>query len=196
MNGKEVGPTGSLRRSRPPSGNGLRSTSGQGQMDRSRTVMVEPIASEDHFRNRDWVEGNLKKVEEATGGRVGHVYVRDTAGTGMPTSSGTSFPRPTGRRSSTSGSTAAGRSPTTTSTSCAGRFELLGDPTWGRSARPTRRSWAQGDDHRRTAGSGGDLLPWMFRKFKLGPLVGKRTWGGLVGILGFPAHGRRRGDRP
>ena len=37
-----------------------------------------------------------------------------------------------------------------------------------------------------TAGSGGDLLPWMFRKFHLGPLVGKRTWGGLVGILGFP----------
>ena len=37
-----------------------------------------------------------------------------------------------------------------------------------------------------TAGSGGDLLPWMFRKFRLGPLVGKRTWGGLVGILGFP----------
>ncbi len=37
-----------------------------------------------------------------------------------------------------------------------------------------------------TAGSGGDLLPWMFRKFKLGTLVGKRTWGGLVGMLGFP----------
>jgi tricorn protease len=36
------------------------------------------------------------------------------------------------------------------------------------------------------AGSGGDLLPWMFRKFKVGPLVGTRTWGGLVGILGFP----------
>jgi len=29
-------------------------------------------------------------------------------------------------------------------------------------------------------------MPWMFRKFKLGPIVGKRTWGGLVGILGFP----------
>ena len=37
-----------------------------------------------------------------------------------------------------------------------------------------------------TAGSGGDLLPWMFRQNKLGPLVGKRTWGGLVGILGYP----------
>ncbi len=37
-----------------------------------------------------------------------------------------------------------------------------------------------------TAGSGGDLLPWMFRKLELGTLVGKRTWGGLVGVLGFP----------
>jgi tricorn protease len=37
-----------------------------------------------------------------------------------------------------------------------------------------------------TAGSGGDLLPWMFRKFKMGTLVGKTTWGGLVGTLGFP----------
>jgi tricorn protease len=37
-----------------------------------------------------------------------------------------------------------------------------------------------------TAGSGGDLLPWMFRKFALGKLVGRRTWGGLVGTLGFP----------
>ena len=37
-----------------------------------------------------------------------------------------------------------------------------------------------------TAGSGGDLLPWMFRKLDMGPLIGKRTWGGLVGTLGFP----------
>ena len=37
-----------------------------------------------------------------------------------------------------------------------------------------------------SAGSGGDLLPWMFRKFGLGKLVGTRTWGGLVGTLGFP----------
>jgi tricorn protease len=36
------------------------------------------------------------------------------------------------------------------------------------------------------AGSGGDMLPWMFRQLKLGPLVGKRTWGGLVGIGSFP----------
>ena len=37
-----------------------------------------------------------------------------------------------------------------------------------------------------TAGSGGDLLPWMFNKLEIGTLVGRRTWGGLVGVLGFP----------
>src|SRR5207253_9218341 len=37
-----------------------------------------------------------------------------------------------------------------------------------------------------TAGSGGDLLPWMFHKLQIGPLIGRRTWGGLVGVLGFP----------
>jgi len=36
------------------------------------------------------------------------------------------------------------------------------------------------------AGSGGDAMPWMFRERHVGPLIGKRTWGGLVGILGFP----------
>ena len=37
-----------------------------------------------------------------------------------------------------------------------------------------------------TAGSGGDYFPWMFKKLELGPTIGQRTWGGLVGILGFP----------
>jgi tricorn protease len=36
------------------------------------------------------------------------------------------------------------------------------------------------------AGSGGDAMPWLFRQAKLGPLVGKRTWGGLVGIGSIP----------
>ena len=50
-----------------------------------------------------------------------------------------------------------------------------------------------------TAGSGGDLLPWMFRRFQLGTLIGRRTWGGLVGILGFPTlldGGRVTAPRP
>ena len=42
------------------------------------------------------------------------------------------------------------------------------------------------------AGSGGDLMPWAFRKTAIGPLVGKRTWGGLVGDLRLPQPHRRR----
>ncbi|MFI5176886.1 MAG: PDZ domain-containing protein, partial [Terriglobia bacterium] len=45
----------------------------------ARTVSVVPIANEGALRNRDWVEGNLKKVEEATGGRVAYVYVPNTS---------------------------------------------------------------------------------------------------------------------
>ena len=37
------------------------------------------------------------------------------------------------------------------------------------------------------AGSGGDMFPWLFRRAGLGPLIGTRTWGGLVGITGGPA---------
>src|SRR5260370_10439564 len=36
------------------------------------------------------------------------------------------------------------------------------------------------------SGSGGDALPWMFKQDNIGPLVGMRTWGGLVGIYGYP----------
>jgi tricorn protease len=45
----------------------------------SRTVTVEPLASEDNLRNLAWIEGNLKKVHQATGGRVAYVYVPNTA---------------------------------------------------------------------------------------------------------------------
>ena len=48
----------------------------------SRTVQVVPIATEAALRNRDWVEGNLKKVDKATGGRVAYVYVPNTAAQG------------------------------------------------------------------------------------------------------------------
>ena len=36
------------------------------------------------------------------------------------------------------------------------------------------------------AGSGGDFLPWAFKKRNIGPLVGKRTWGGLIGVYDYP----------
>ena len=56
---------------------------------------------------------------------------------------------------------------------------------------------AEGDDHQRNGRqSGGDAMPWMFRYTKTGPLIGKRTWGGLIGISQYPdLDGRRQRDR-
>ena len=155
----------------------------------SRSVKVVPIESETALRNRDWVEGNLRKVTEATNGRVAYVYVPNTSTLGHEYFKRYFFPQ-------------------------ADREAIIVDERHnggGQVAdyyidilrRPFISNWAMryGTDLRtplaaiqgpkamiidETAGSGGDLLPWMFRKLQVGPLIGRRTWGGLVGILGFP----------
>jgi tricorn protease len=155
----------------------------------SRVVTVEPLAGEEALRNMDWVEGNLKKVHRATGGRVAYVYVPNTAGLGHAYFKRYFFPQ-------------ADKQAIIVDERFNGGGQVA-DYYIDHLRRPFTAMWATryGEDLKtpgagiqgpkvmiidETAGSGGDLLPWMFRKYKLGPLVGKRTWGGLVGILGFP----------
>ncbi len=155
----------------------------------SRTVQVVPVASDSSLRNRDWVEGNIQKVHKATDGRVAYVYVPNTSTMGHIYFKRYFFPQAdkdaiiVDERFNGGGSVA----------------DYYID--WLR--KPLVSYWAMryGADIRtpsayipgpkvmlinESAGSGGDLLPWMWRKFGLGPLVGTRTWGGLVGVLGFP----------
>ncbi|MBI4657857.1 MAG: PD40 domain-containing protein [Verrucomicrobia bacterium] len=155
----------------------------------SRIVKVVPIADETALRNRDWVEGNLRRVSAATGGRVAYVYVPNTTTLGHEYFKRYFFPQ-------------------------ADREAIIVDERYnggGQVAdyyidilrRPYISHWAMryGADLKtpsasiqgpkvmlidQDAGSGGDLLPWMFKKLELGLLIGKCTWGGLVGILGFP----------
>jgi tricorn protease len=155
----------------------------------SRTVQVVPIASEAALRNRAWVEGNLKKVDSATGGRVAYVYVPNTGGGGYTYFRRYFYPQ-------------------------AHKDAIIVDERFNGGGsyadyyidilrKPLISYWAMryGDDMKtptasiqgpkamlidETAGSGGDMLPWMFHNLKMGPLIGKRTWGGLVGVLGFP----------
>jgi tricorn protease len=155
----------------------------------SRTVTVEPLADEAALRNRDWVEGNLRKVHKATNGRVAYVYVPNTAQPGHAYFKRYFYPQ-------------ADKDAIIIDERFNGGGQVA-DYYIDHLRRPFVSYWAtrHGEDLKtpgaaiqgpkvmlidETAGSGGDMLPWMFRKEKLGPLVGKRTWGGLVGILGFP----------
>ncbi|MEO8379024.1 MAG: PDZ domain-containing protein [Acidobacteriota bacterium] len=155
----------------------------------SRTVNVVPIESESALRSRDWVERNLRYVTEKTNGKVAYVWVPNTAEMGHEYFKRYFYPQ-------------------------ADRQAIIVDERYNGGGlvadyyidilrRPMISYWATryGADLRtplgsiqgpkvmlidENAGSGGDLLPWMFRKEKLGTLIGRRTWGGLVGILGYP----------
>lgn len=155
----------------------------------SRNVSIVPIANEGALRNRDWIEGNIKKVDKATGGRVAYVYVPNTTFPGHAYFKRYFFPQVhkdaiiVDERFNGGGQVADYY------------IDLLRRPLisywhtrYGAELKTPNAS-IQGPKVmiiNETAGSGGDLLPWMFRKFKLGKLVGKRTWGGLVGNLGHP----------
>ncbi len=163
------------------------STSADGS--NARDVTVVPVESENSLRYLAWVEGNLKYVTEKSDGRLAYVHVPDTGGPGH-----TSFKRYFYPQSNRQGLI------------LDERFNgggLVADYYIDVLRRPFIARWTlrYGKDlvspraaifgpkvmiTDETAGSGGDLLPWMFRRFEVGPLIGKRTWGGLVGILGFP----------
>ena len=155
----------------------------------ARTLKVVPVANERALRSRDWVEGNLRKVHEATSGRVAYVYVPNTAGLGHEYFKRYFFPQ-TNKEAVIIDERHNGGG-------------QIADYYINILRRPFISYWAmrygadlktpQGAIHGpkvmlidETAGSGGDLLPWMFRKFNLGTLIGRPTWGGLVGVLGFP----------
>ncbi|MBL8270455.1 S41 family peptidase [Steroidobacter sp.] len=155
----------------------------------SRDVIVVPIADETSLRYMDWVEGNIRYVSEKSGGRLAYVHVPDTANGGH-----TMFKRYFYPQSQRAGIVLDERY---------NRGGQIADYYIDILRRPPISHWKMryGEDLSsprgsiqgpkvlladENAGSGGDLLPWMFRHFELGPIVGKRTWGGLVGILGYP----------
>lgn len=155
----------------------------------SRIVKVVPLTNEISLRHRDWVEGNLRKVQEATNGQVAYVYVPNTAGSGHEYFKRYFFPQ-------------ANKNAVIIDERYNGGGQLA-DYYIDILRKPYQAHWnfRYGKDLKapsasiqgpkvmiidETAGSGGDYLPFLFRKFKLGTMVGKRTWGGLVGVLGYP----------
>ncbi len=155
----------------------------------SHEVTVRPVADDIPLRNLAWMEANRRKVERLSGGKLAYVYLPDTGIGGL-----TNFNRYYFAQLDKHGAV------------IDERFNSGGqaaDYMIEVMKRPVMSYWAPryGAIYKTPAGSiegpkvmltnefsgsGGDALPWYFREAQLGPLVGKRTWGGLVGISGYP----------
>jgi tricorn protease len=155
----------------------------------AREVTVVPVESEFGLRNLAWIEDNRRKVDQLSGGRLAYVYLPNTGGPGYINFNRYYFSQ-VGREGAVIDE----------------RFNgggSVADYMIDFLKRPLLSYWhtREGEDFatpfasifgpkamliNEFAGSGGDFLPWAFRKSQIGPLVGKRTWGGLVGIYDYP----------
>lgn len=155
----------------------------------SREVIVVPTANERELRNLAWVDANRRAVDKLTNGRIAYIYLPDTAVQGFTRFNRYFFAQ-------------AGREGVIVDE----RFNgggLLADHVIDYLRQPVRNyaTTREGSDQmfptsaipgpkvmliNELAGSGGDYLPFTFRQAGLGQLIGKRTWGGLVGIGGYP----------
>jgi tricorn protease len=157
----------------------------------AREVTVVPLPSEAMLRHLAWVDENRRMVDKLSGGKLAYIYVPNTANEGY-----TSFNRYFFAQQEKLGAIVDERFNTGGN---------IADYMVDYLRRDAPFNWVTaryGEDTpipagaiygpkamliNEYAGSGGDELPWLFRRFKVGPLVGKRTWGGLVGIGGYPA---------
>ncbi len=155
----------------------------------SRTVTVVPVASETQLRLRSWMDANRRKVDELSGGRLAYVYLPDTAAGGFANFNRYYYSQ-VGKQGAVLDE----------------RFNHGGDIAdyiidEMKRAPQMINATREGEPTIEPAsaifgpkvmiinemsGSGGDAMPWMFQKNNIGPLVGHRTWGGLVGIGGYP----------
>ena len=148
------------------------------------TVTVEPIRSESALRQRAWVEDNRRRVDELSGGRLAYVWVPNTGGGGF-----VSFNRYFFAQQDKEGAVIDERF------NGGGNLDDYMVDLMTRSLRGAITNEAEGGAPfklpagilgpkvlliNELAGSGGDYFPWAFRQQEAGPLIGMRTWGGLV----------------
>jgi len=151
----------------------------------AKEVKVKPARSERALRYHDWVEHNRRVAEESSDGQIGYIHLPDTY-----VGSAFEFPKYFYAQMRKKGLI------------IDGRFNGGGlDPDifLQRLRKPVLAYWTRRYSHDQTtpavvttahmvcltnrqAGSGGDMLPWEFQVLGMGPVIGTRTWGGLVGV--------------
>ena len=155
----------------------------------SRDIVIEPVGSENQLRLWGWIEDNRRAVDEATDGRVGYIYLPNTAGPGY-TFFNRMFHAQLDREAliiderSNGGGQAANYIVEVLSrrhlSNWVYRDGLMSATPMGALHGPKIMLIDQ------DAGSGGDYLPYAFRELGIGKLMGTRTWGGLIGIFANP----------
>ncbi len=157
----------------------------------SRLVTVVPIANEWGLRQRAWMEDNRRKVDQLSGGKLAYVWLPNTGFQGY-----TNFNRYYFAQQQKDGAVVDERF--NGGGSAADYIvDALNRKLHGYFNNPVgdRRPWTSPGAGiwgpkvmiiNEMSGSGGDLMPYMFKQMGIGPLVGTKTWGGLVGIWDAP----------
>ena len=160
--------------------------------DGSRLVTVVPVGSETALRTRDWIESNRRKVDSLSNGQLAYVYIPDTGGGGYTNFNRYYFAQQEKKGAVIDerfnhGGSIADYMVDIMSRQLHGYFnERLGDRYTFVTA-PAAAIWGPKVlVINEMSGSGGDAFPYMFRQMKIGPLIGTKTWGGLVGYGGEP----------
>jgi tricorn protease len=158
--------------------------------ENSHEILVKTLDSELSLRNREWIENNRKKTEEESGGRIGYIFVPNTSISGQ-----TELVRQLNSQVRKEGLiiderfNGGGQLPD--------RFiekvnrQMVTRIAFRHGATRTHPTITHYGPKAMLingwAGSGGDAFPYFFKQMKVGPLIGERTWGGLIG----PASGHR-----
>lgn len=154
----------------------------------AREVTVVPVANETGLRNPAWIEYNRRKVDQMTGGKVVYIYMPDTANGGL-TAFNRYFYAQIGKdaaivdeRFNGGGLLATDIAEILNRRVLSAASNRVGDPL----IQPQGIFGPKVMIINEHAGSRGDAMPWYFKRAGVGKLVGTRTWGGLVGMVGGP----------
>ncbi len=160
-------------------------------MDGARQVVVIPVASEQGLRTRAWVESNRRLVEKLSGGQLAYVYIPNTGQPGYSSFNRYYFSQQDKMGAIideryNGGGSAADYIIDVLQRDFDGYFNNVAGDRFPFTS-PAAGIWGpKVMVINEMAGSGGDLMPYMFRRRKIGLLVGKRTWGGLVHTADTP----------
>ena len=155
----------------------------------AREIVVEPVDSERMMRLWSWVENNRRAVDEASNGRVGYVYLPNTAGAGYTFFNRMFFAQVDKQAMIIDERSNSGGQAANYITEVLSRKHLSGWKDRDGQIFNTPAGAVHGPKVMlidQDAGSGGDFLPYSFRQLGIGKLIGTRTWGGLIGIFANP----------